>query len=118
MVQLAKARAKKHGLPFNITEDDIEIPVFCPALGIKLERGEQGKGHFDNSPSLDKIVPEKGYVKGNVVVVSMLANRLKSNATIEQLRDLADFYTDIERKQWREMIKNLRQKRGQLSCSA
>jgi hypothetical protein len=108
MVQLAKSRAKRHGLPFNLTEDDIDIPVFCPALGIKLERGEQGRGNFDNSPSLDKIIPAKGYVRGNVVVVSMLANRLKSNATIEQLRNLADFYTDIERKQWRQKMKTLR----------
>lgn len=36
-------------------------------------------------PSLDKIIPKLGYVKGNVWVVSNKANRIKSNATIEEL---------------------------------
>ncbi len=40
---------------------------------------------YDDSPSLDKIIPKLGYVKGNVWVVSNKANRIKSNATIEEL---------------------------------
>lgn len=83
----ARHRAKKNNLPFNIELEDISIPEYCPILEIKLERKEYGKnGSFQpSSPSLDKIVPELGYVKGNVIVISMKANAMKYNATKEEL---------------------------------
>lgn len=89
----ARNRAKRDGLPFTITREDIVIPEFCPALGVKLEAGS--KLHQPNSPSLDKIVPEKGYVPGNIVVVSFLANSIKRDATVEQLCRVAEFYRDL-----------------------
>lgn len=87
LLQSAKARAKKYNLPFNIDISDIIIPKYCPILEIVLEKKEYGKGGSfqSNSPSLDKIVPELGYVKGNVVVISMKANIMKANATIDEL---------------------------------
>lgn len=51
-----------------------------------------GSGLSDMSPSLDRLIPSKGYVKGNVVVVSWRANRLKNNASLADLRALVDFY--------------------------
>lgn len=84
---LAKHRAKRFGIPFNLTIADIHIPEFCPIFPyIKLEDGH-GRGYLrkDSIPSLDKIIPEKGYVQGNVWVISWKANRLKSNATLEEL---------------------------------
>lgn len=95
MLTTARNRAKTKGLPFDLTEDDIDIPVFCPVLGIKLERGVEGTGRSDASPSLDRIVPERGYVKGNVVVVSNRANRMKNDGSPEELRRLAHFYTQL-----------------------
>ena len=101
MVQMAKHRARAKGVPFDLTEDDITIPVFCPILGVKLERGIGGKGKNDNSPSLDRIKPEKGYVRDNVIVVSNKANRMKNDGSPEDLRKIADFYTNLTReKQW------------------
>lgn len=87
MLLSAKARAKKMGLPFNLIESDIIIPEFCPLLGIKLERKEQSdkSGFIYSSPSLDRIIPELGYVKGNIMVISMKANSMKYNASIEEL---------------------------------
>jgi hypothetical protein len=82
MLQGAKTRAKKNNLAFDLSLDDIQIPERCPILGIKLERGNDWA---DGSPSLDKIYPDKGYVKGNVQVISNLANRMKSNATFAQM---------------------------------
>jgi hypothetical protein len=79
----AKARAKKNGKPFTIIRTDVVIPEFCPVLGIRLEKG---KGKVcDTSPSLDCIVPELGYVPGNIAVMSFRANTIKQNATVAEL---------------------------------
>lgn len=87
---VAKSRAKKQRVPFEIELSDIVIPERCPVLGF-----EWGSDRKIDLPSLDKIIPEKGYVKGNIVVVSMRANRLKNDATPEELRRLADFYGSL-----------------------
>jgi hypothetical protein len=78
----AKARAYKKNVPFTISIWDIEIPETCPYLGVPLT----GKGpSCYNTPSIDRIIPSLGYIPGNIEVVSMLANRMKNNATIGQL---------------------------------
>jgi len=82
----AKGRARKLGRNFDLDLTDIVIPDICPMLDIPLFRGI-GK-HCSNSPSVDCIRPELGYVKGNVWVVSYRANTLKSNLTLEQLKTL------------------------------
>jgi hypothetical protein len=86
----AKKRAKRDGLSFEITREDIQIPDACPVFGIAFTHTPGRR--TDSSPSLDRINNSLGYVRGNVMVVSWLANRLKSDATIEQLRIVADFY--------------------------
>lgn len=87
----AKQRAKKIGLPFNITLEDIFIPDYCPILGIKLGTTDGGKGQVDDSPSLDRIRPEEGYVKGNIAVISMRANVIKNSGSAEEHRKIADW---------------------------
>lgn len=79
----AKQRAKKYSLPFNITVEDIVVPENCPILGIPLII--QTGCASDNSPSLDKIIPELGYVKGNIQVISHKANSIKNNASVQDL---------------------------------
>lgn len=83
----AKQRALKQEIPFNITISDIDIPEYCPLLNIRLVRhvGDNPR-NTDDSPSIDRIIPELGYVRGNVWVISNRANRLKNNATLEELR--------------------------------
>jgi hypothetical protein len=83
MINRAKLRARKKEIPFDLTLEDVSIPEECPLLGITLEKG-RGKLQ-DNSPSLDRIVPELGYVAGNVIVISHKANRIKNNASLEEL---------------------------------
>jgi hypothetical protein len=83
MLSRAKDRARKLGLPFEITVDDIVVPKICPVLGIPLRVGEEL--FTDNSPSLDRIDPQRGYVKDNVVVLPYRANRIKNNGTLEEL---------------------------------
>ena len=87
----AKKRAKDKGVPFEITREDIVVPTHCPILGIKLERGIGARNYVDTSPSLDRIVPEKGYVVGNIAVISMRANRIKNDATTDELRSVLAF---------------------------
>ena len=90
----AKRRARKKGIPFNISVEDIIIPETCPVFGFPLTRGNDTPLY--TSPSLDRIIPEKGYVKGNIVVISHKANKRKSNATIAELIKLADFYKNFQ----------------------
>lgn len=87
LFQDAKSRAKKNGKPFTIREEDIHIPKLCPVLGIELTpaRGQP----WDKSPTLDAIANEMGYVPGNVWVISMRANRLKSDGTAQEHRTIA-----------------------------
>lgn len=81
----AAERARKYNIPFNIGIDDIIIPENCPLLGTPL-RKERGKGHHQDSPSIDRIIPSLGYTKENVQVVSVRANQLKSNASLEEMK--------------------------------
>lgn len=97
MLNNSKQRAKVSGLEHNLTVDDINIPDFCPVLGIKLETGDR-KNHY-NAPSIDRIDNTKGYIKENVVVVSTRANLLKKDATINELIMLAKFYSELTEKQ-------------------
>lgn len=80
----ARQRAKRDGLPFTITREDVVIPDVCPILGIELEKLERGRMN-PASPSLDKIDPSLGYVPGNVWVISWRANRMKCDASPEEL---------------------------------
>ena len=84
MLSRCKARAVLKGLDFNITIDDIFIPEYCPVLNVKLELNQK-QGGGDTSPALDRIDSSKGYIKGNVQVISSKANRIKSNATTEEV---------------------------------
>jgi hypothetical protein len=85
----ARRSAKKCGVPFAITPQDILIPMNCPVFGFGLIIGT---GHAQpNSPSLDRIRPELGYVAGNVQVISHKANTMKSNATLEELQSLVSY---------------------------
>jgi hypothetical protein len=79
-----KFRAKAQGIAFDLDRSDIIIPDVCPVLGIKLT-WNQGRGYHPDSPSVDKIDPSRGYVKGNVRVISARANLLKNDATVEEL---------------------------------
>lgn len=78
-----KSRAKKTGVQYDLTPEDIVIPDKCPLLGISLKRGV-GK-LCPASPTLDRIDSSKGYVKGNVWVISHRANCIKNDSTPDEL---------------------------------
>lgn len=82
----ARRRAKRRGVPFALQRDAISIPSECPVLGIPLV---VGRARSMNSPSLDRIRPEVGYVPGNVRVISDRANRLKGELGRRQIAERA-----------------------------
>jgi len=86
----SKTRARRKKVPFNLTIEDIVIPEYCPIFpDIKLVVHE-GRPQ-DDSPSLDRLIPEKGYVKGNVHIISQKANRIKNNASLEDLKAIVNW---------------------------
>ncbi len=93
MLRTARQRAKKRGVPFELVVADINVPSHCPVLGFQLILSS-GKVAY-NSATLDRIKPALGYVRGNVIVISMLANQIKSSATPEQIMKVAQFYANL-----------------------
>lgn len=90
----ARRRALDVGCDFSITEYDFSIPEKCPILGLDL-KFNTGYAKAD-SYSLDRIDPNKGYIPGNVVVISMEANRLKNKLDASTIRDLFYYYKEID----------------------
>ncbi len=89
---MAKIRAKKDGIPFDIEFWDIVIPSHCPILKIPLFQSDEVAGN--NSPTVDKIIPSLGYTKDNIWVISYLANTMKNNASLEELHTFALFFKE------------------------
>jgi hypothetical protein len=86
LLQRAKHRAKRDGITFSISLRDVYIPTHCPLLGLKLRVRDDGKrGALPSSPSLDRKIPTRGYVPGNVWVISYKANRIKNDSSLEDL---------------------------------
>lgn len=92
IVQL-RAKAKKQNIDFNIEANDLVLPEVCPIFKIPLIKSTGRLSN--NSPSVDRIDPAKGYVKGNVVVVSNKANSIKRDATIDELKKMVNFYENL-----------------------
>lgn len=92
MWKSAKISAKRRNLEFTIEPEDIIIPKLCPILGLKLQIDGDTNGRMDITPSIDRIDNNKGYVKGNIQIISWRANMIKTNATLEELEKFANFF--------------------------
>ena len=93
IIRNSKYCAKRRNIEFSIKYTDFELPELCPILGIKLE---YGAGHDGNAPqhaTLDRIDNTKGYVPGNVMIVSRLANAMKNEASFNQLQTFITNYS-------------------------
>lgn len=86
-VKNARIRARKYQLPFDITVDDLLglLGDACPVLGTPWTFG----GYRSTNPSVDRLYPDCGYVRGNIAVISVRANQIKSNASLEEIQKVA-----------------------------
>lgn len=97
LLKSAKQRAKAEGIAFDLCEEDIYVPMICPALGVPIKYG--GKFAGPNSPSLDRAVPKLGYVSGNVFVISFRANAIKNDAYAYEMEKIARYARMVQETQ-------------------
>lgn len=88
--RLKKNESKKKGIPFDLDGKYLESIYTGKCSVFKVDLIKHEKGH-DNCPALDRKIPEKGYVKGNVEYISARANRIKYNATVEELEKVLEY---------------------------
>ena len=91
-------KCRDNSLPYDLDLDYV-LGIFpkdyvCPMLKIKMSWGG-GKTHRSNSPSLDRIKPSKGYVKGNVIWISNRANIIKHDATFKEFEMLYEWFKSV-----------------------
>lgn len=99
-LKAARKRAKRDGVPFALTPETVpSVPSFCPVFGIEMKRSLGSRGGSAESPSLDRVCPNKGYVPNNVQWVSYRANSMKRDASPRELLRFADW---IYRTLWLE----------------
>ena len=95
----AKNRCKDSDIPFDIEVSDLEpFPLQCPVFGTKLDWLADSRSGVDNSPSLDRLDPAKGYVAGNVTIISFRANRIKNDASIDEVKQVVN-WLELQRPQ-------------------
>lgn len=85
-----KYKCFRESIPFGIKlESFLPIPTVCPALGTPMNYD----GDRDSVPTWDRMIPELGYVDGNVQLISHRANRMKSDATLAELKAVLSWMT-------------------------
>ena len=101
ILERARRRAAKKGMQFDLTRGDIYIPACCPVLGLPLVLAEARSAC---SPSLDRINPAGGYIRGNVRVISDKANRLKGDRSLIELRALSQVAKPATRSDYGKVV--------------
>ena len=90
---------RTRGISFDLDDNYLESiwTGVCPVLGLQLNvpmKESRGRGSNDTA-HLDRIDPRGGYVKGNVVWLSGRANRIKYDATLEELKSLVSWMESV-----------------------
>lgn len=107
----AKRRSRKAGIAFDLDTSKLPpVPLICPVLGIPINQDDhQGQGFDWNSPSFDRIHPDKGYTQDNVRIISNRANRLKCDGNVRELALIAADAMDIE-SIWPDLASEIRKR--------
>ena len=88
-----KANALRVGWEWSLSFGDLVWPTHCPVLNIELDYFAEGRQ--ENSPSFDQIDAGKGYVVGNVQIISWRANRIKNDGTAAEHRRIAEYLESL-----------------------
>jgi hypothetical protein len=91
-----KQSASKRNIHFDLTIDELNnftFPITCPIFGMPLVYNRDCPK--DNSYSIDRIDSTKGYTIDNIVVISYKANRIKTDATLDELKQIVSFYENL-----------------------
>lgn len=92
MIRNSKFMAGRRGIYFDLKYTDFELPKYCPILGLELEYGAGNNGNSPQHATLDRIDNSKGYIPGNVMVISRLANAMKNQANFNQIELFSQNY--------------------------
>lgn len=84
-----RQNAKNSKWGWDLSFHDIEWNTVCPIFGVEIDWFAEKANPF--SPSYDRVDPKLGYVKGNVIIISLRANVIKNNGTAEEHRLIADY---------------------------
>lgn len=90
MLRNTRFMAKRRGIPCSLHYSDFEIPKYCPILGIPLTYMSESDGNSPSHATIDRIDNSKGYEKGNVIVISRLANAMKNSANFDLILKFCD----------------------------
>ena len=93
-----KTKSRKNKIPYDLDGKYLQS-IYpedgkCPALNVEMKAGSDSDWRL--SPSVDRIDPSGGYVRGNVIWISWLANCIKSSATPKQIVAVGEFYKQLE----------------------
>lgn len=91
----AQNRALRNNIPISVDKEHL-LSIFpedglCPVFRIPLKWG----GNKDDSPSLDKVIPKLGYVEGNLIWVSNRVNKIKNDASWQEILKIGTFYKNL-----------------------
>lgn len=96
--QHLRGKAKRQKLDFNLEVSDL-LPMLslevCPVFEYRLAN-HNNKGDQDMKASVDRIDPTRGYTKDNIRFISGRANRIKSDASLVELKALVNWLEQKE----------------------
>ena len=90
MFNRAKHRASVKGIEFAITLEDIRLPEVCPVFKRPFIYGDHSWTY-----SIDRLDSSKGYIPGNIAIISNKANMMKNTATAEEVRQLYEWLNSL-----------------------
>lgn len=95
LIWSARRHARERNINCELKVSDLKIPEYCPVLGIKMNpkigKGRQNRIELGDSPTIDRMNNDIGYISENICVISGRANHLKSDATIEEIESIVSY---------------------------
>lgn len=84
-----KDRSKKKNIPMDVTIEDLKYIWACQEGLCAISKMPMtyifNNGRTFTNVSIDQINPNKGYVKGNIQLVCMAVNQMKSDLSMNEL---------------------------------